>query len=261
MARKSNLLSRGWNRACRMRSRPRVSTQFDELLKPFGGESQRPAFPPGPIPVHHSRQDRGAERSAEMAAPFAPVETGAADRPAAPSRAPPCRCRNPRRTPARRRQSEVLVARDEAPPARNSPASRPRALPRGGRSRPAPPAAPRLRAGPHPHRAGALGKTHQPFQHLRHVGAGQPEIAMPPLLFADQQIGVGELRQMAARGLDVTPAARASSLTVRARPSMSAVRILARAGSPSRAATEAMTGPSFILRSIAEPSTSINRLS
>ena len=46
----------------------------------------------------------------------------------------------------------------------------------------------------------------------------------------------------------VTPAARASSLTVKARPSMSAVRILARAGSPSRAATDVMTGPSFILR-------------
>ncbi|MNL53288.1 hypothetical protein D3C87_1765220 [compost metagenome] len=49
-----------------------------------------------------------------------------------------------------------------------------------------------LWSGTHAHGPGALRKSHQRFKNLSHIRVGKPEIAMPPLFFRFEQLGVGE---------------------------------------------------------------------
>jgi len=96
--------------------------------------------------------------------------------------------------------------------------------------------------------AGARGKAGETFEHAGDIVVGEAVVAVTALfLRLDQPAGL-EFCQMRARSFGVMPASCASSLAVSARPFISAVSMLARAGSPTSEATMAMSGPDFMLR-------------
>ncbi len=104
------------------------------------------------------------------------------------------------------------------------------------------------RPGAHAHVAGPRGKARKAFEHARDVVVGEAVVAVAALLLRlDEPAGL-ELRQMRARSL------RRDAGLLRQLPSrsgaavISAVSMLARAGSPTSAAIMAMSGPDFMLR-------------
>ena len=103
------------------------------------------------------------------------------------------------------------------------------------------------RSGPHAQRA-AVAATPIIVSSIAAIAAGQREIAMPALHCAAEQAASRQLGQMRARRLQRDAGLR-SSVAVSAVPPISAVSMLARAGSPTRAAMWAMSGPSLIVRS------------
>ena len=111
-----------------------------------------------------------------------------------------------------------------------------------------------LRPGAHAHVAGARGEALEALEHAGDIGVGEAIIAVAALLFRSIRPPASSFARCELAVCGVMPASCASSLAVSARPVISAVSMLARAGSPTSEATMAISGPAFMRSMIAEAS-------
>ena len=202
-----------------------------------------------PAQLEHAREQRSAERATKMMAALAPVEAGPAKRAALAATArhrcrtrPASPCRRASGAGSRRRREhapldQAFVHRDaelagEVVVADARLAQRRLARPRAQAQRP-----------------GAKSHTHERFEQLRHIAAGQAEVAMSPWRSTATSPASSSLARWPLIVCLVTPAIPASSVAVSARSASSAVSTSARARSPIRPATRAMFGPSLMVRS------------
>ena len=204
----------------------------------------------GPFQFGEPRHDGRAQRASEMMPPLAPVETGLADRAA---RMGQCFRRDLQRrwpgTLAFGGELDLLLLLADQP-------LRPHAVehlhaeiasemivanPRAAQRR-------ILWPGAHAHMTGARGKARKPLQYAGDIGIAEAIIAVPALFSGSIRPPASSFERCELAVCGVTPAWCASSLAVSARPVISAVSMLARAGSPTREATIAISGPAFMVR-------------